>query len=240
LLRERENREKVKKFSVNSPKFAMAMRAFLLIIVIIASLSFIVANFSDVCTISKLLSNPPLSWFGNGDVCSETFVDITCDGSGRVTGIDLKNQGLSGTLTPFISNLTALRSLELQGNKLVGNVPLLMGMDSLNVLSLDDNNFTSLPDDFLHGPTSLTQLSINNLPLEPWLIPDNITDCIVLQMFSTVNACVSGSIPDFLANLHLLKSLSLPYNYLTGMPSQLGELSALEVLELDHQKQARP
>jgi hypothetical protein len=165
--RERENREKVKKFSVNSPKFAMAMRAFLLIIVIIASLSFIVANFSDVCTISKLLSNPPLSWFGNGDVCSETFVDITCDGSGRVTGIDLKNQGLSGTLTPFISNLTALRSLELQGNKLVGNVSLLTGMDSLTVLSLDDNNFTSPPDDFLHGPTSLTQLSINNLPLEP-------------------------------------------------------------------------
>lgn len=47
-----------------------------------------------IADFTKRLSNPPRSWVRGGDVCSGTFVGITCDGSGRVIGINLTDKGL--------------------------------------------------------------------------------------------------------------------------------------------------
>ncbi|GJN20939.1 hypothetical protein PR202_gb08378 [Eleusine coracana subsp. coracana] len=179
----------------------------LLLAAAVASLSYAAAvamlNFSDTDAITdftKLLSNPPSSWVGGGDVCGGTFVGITCDGSRRVIDIDLSDQGLSGTLTPLLSSLT------------------------------------SLPYDFLRGLTSLTELTMGNLPLVPWSIPEAIVNCVVLEKLYAVNASVTGTIPAVLSNLKSLKMLSLSLNYLTGgLPTELVKLSALELLELDDQ-----
>nr|CAB3447110.1 unnamed protein product [Digitaria exilis] len=106
------------------------------------SVATLTAKSGDAGVISdftKRLSNPPRSWVRGGDVCSGTFVGITCDVSGRITGINLTDKGLSGTLTLFLSSLGALEILDLSGNQLTGAISSLAGMTSLTYLVLTGN-----------------------------------------------------------------------------------------------------
>lgn len=195
------------------------------------------ADVDVILELAKLLTNPPPTWTGT-DVCGgASFNGITCDGAGRITGINLARKQLSGTLPPSLSELTSLQSLQLQGNALEGDVPSLARMASLQILALDGNAFTSLPPDFLEGLPLLVKLSMGDLPLKPWSIPDAITGCAGLQDFSASNASISGPLPAFLANLTSLQMLRLSYNYLTdGLPLELEGLGALQTLQLNNQK----
>ncbi|KAJ1275439.1 hypothetical protein BS78_05G135600 [Paspalum vaginatum] len=195
------------------------------------------ADVAVILELAKSLTNPPPSWTGK-DVCGGAYFNgITCNGAGRVTGINLANKQLSGTLPSSISNLTALQSLQLQGNALKGDVPSLAQMASLDTLALDGNAFTTLPPDFLEGLPLLRKLSMADLPLKPWSIPDAIAGCAALQDFSAFNASISGHLPAVLANLTSLQMLRLSYNYLTGgLPMELEGLAELQTLELNNQK----
>ncbi|KAI4966471.1 hypothetical protein ZWY2020_040834 [Hordeum vulgare] len=186
--------------------------------------------------LAKLLSNPPSSWGASGDVC--VFDGITCErgGSGRVTSIDLGDMGLTGTLPTSLSSLTALKELHLQGNALHGDFSSLAGCTDLTRLVLDGNGFTSLPSDFLKDLPSLQYLSLEDLPLKPWSVPDAIVGSSFLETFSASNASIAGAFPTVLANLSSLRSLRLSYNNLTGgLPAGLAELIALESLQLNNQ-----
>ncbi|CAN6273308.1 unnamed protein product [Urochloa humidicola] len=186
---------------------------------------------------TKHLSNPPPSWVHGGDVCSGTFVGITCDGYGQVTGINLTDKGLSGTLTSLVSSLRALEVLELGGNRLTGAIPSLAGMTSLTRLVLSGNRFSRVPFDFFTGLTSLMFLDMDDLPLDPWVIPDAIGDCTQLEVFSASNVSISGALPEPLANLTSLTMLWLSYNNLRGsLPPWLASLSSLEFVGLHCQK----
>ncbi|CAN6252164.1 unnamed protein product [Urochloa humidicola] len=186
---------------------------------------------------TKHLSNPPPSWVHGGDVCSGTFVGITCDGYGQVTGINLTDKGLSGTLTSLVSTLRALEVLELGGNRLTGAIPSLAGMASLTRLVLRGNGFSSVPLDFFTGLTSLMFLHMDDLPLDPWVIPDAIGDCTQLEIFSASNVSLIGTLPEPLANLTSLTMLWLSYNNLRGsLPPWLANLSSLEIVGLHCQK----
>ncbi|PUZ44726.1 hypothetical protein GQ55_8G139700 [Panicum hallii var. hallii] len=193
------------------------------------------ADAGVILELAKSLTNPPPSWTGT-DVCGgATFQGITCDG-GRVTGINLAKQHLSGTLPPSLSDLTALQWLQLQGNALEGDLPSLARMGSLETLALDGNAFTALPPDFLEGLPSLQSLSMDDLPLKSWSIPDAVVGCTALLNFSASNASVSGPFPAVLANLTSLRMLRLSYNYLTGgLPVVLEGLDSLESLQLNNQ-----
>jgi hypothetical protein len=190
-----------------------------------------------ILDLAKSLTNPPPSWTGT-DVCGGvSFSGITCNGAARVTGINLAKLHLSGTLSSSLANLTALQSLQLQGNALGGDLPSLAEMGSLETLVLDGNAFSTLPPDFLEGLPSLLKLSMDDLPLEPWSIPDAIAGCAMLQTFSASNASVSGPFPAVLANLTSLQTLRLSYNNLTGvLPVGLEALGSLETLQLNSQR----
>ncbi|KAL6875577.1 hypothetical protein ACP4OV_013090 [Aristida adscensionis] len=186
-----------------------------------------------IADLAKSLSSAPWVAAG-GDFCGGKY--IGCDGSGRVTSINLAGRGLSGTLPSSLSSLTALESLQLQGNALTGAVPSLAGMSSLATLVLDNNAFTSLGSDFLKGLTSLVELSLDHLPLEPWSVPDAIAGCAQLQTFSAFNASLTGPFPAVLVKLTSLESIQLPYNYLEGgLPAGLAGLSVLGTLRLNNQ-----
>ncbi|KAL6659781.1 hypothetical protein ACP70R_002610 [Stipagrostis hirtigluma subsp. patula] len=190
-----------------------------------------------IADLAKALSSPPPSWVDGGDICSGKAVGITCDSSGRVTVINLADKGLSGTLSSSLSSLTALTSLQLQGNALTGAVPSLAGMGSLEQLALERNAFTSLGKDFLQGLTSLTKLSLDDLLLEPWSIPDAIAGCSSLEHFIASNASITGPFPAVLVNLTSLITLRLSYNHLEGgLPAGLAGLSSLQTLQLNNQK----
>ncbi|XP_039841891.1 receptor-like kinase TMK3 [Panicum virgatum] len=153
----------------------------------------------------------------------------------RVTAIDLAGQGLAGTL-PSSPGLTALESLELQGNALSGAVPPLRA-PSLTRLSLEGNAFTSLPGDFLRAAPALRSLSMDGLPLPPWPFPDAIFSCPSLRAFSASNASITGRFPAaaVVASLTSIRTLRLSHNNLTGViPASLGRMASLADISLSY------
>lgn len=95
---------------------------------------------------------------------------VTCDNdSGNVTGLSLVNNGLSGNLTAtgkMFFDISSLREVDLSNNRLVGPVPLRLGlMPGLEVLDLSRNQLSSFPEAWGSAATSLQHLtlSFNNI-----------------------------------------------------------------------------
>ena len=62
---------------------------------------------------TKWMSNAPMGeWLG-----------VTTDEAGRVTGLNLENLEMEGTIPPELGNLSALKKLSLRGNYLHGTIP---------------------------------------------------------------------------------------------------------------------
>ncbi|KAF2316681.1 hypothetical protein GH714_042022 [Hevea brasiliensis] len=177
-----------------------------------------------------------LGWSGF-DPCN--WKQVSCDGSKRVTGIQIGNQNLEGTLPPELKNLTALVKLEVMGNKLKGPVPSLSGLSSLQEVLLHNNGFTSFPSDFFDGMTSLMSVSLDYNPFQPWEIPSSLRSATALKDFSANGANITGTIPDFFNNdvFPGLESLHLAMNFLEGvLPANFSQASFITSLWLNSQK----
>ncbi|MYA65039.1 MAG: hypothetical protein F4139_09875 [Gemmatimonadetes bacterium] len=79
------------------------------------------------------LSNQPLDeWYG-----------VVVDGTGRVAGLHLHKNGLTGALPAALGDLSRLRSLHLHGNELGDSISSRLGrLRLLGALSLSDNDLT--------------------------------------------------------------------------------------------------
>lgn len=125
---------------------------------------------------------------------------VTCK-TGNVIALSLGSKGFSGTLSPAITKLKFLVTLELQDNNLVGLLPdYLAKMVSLDYLNLSNNGFT--------GP-----------------IPSSWGQLSSLKHLVLSHNHLNGSVPDSLANIIGLRELDLSSNELTGaLPVQLFSL----------------
>lgn len=123
---------------------------------------------------------------------------------------------MKGTLPKTLAKLTELERLELSFNELTGSLPSLAGLNSLQYLLLNNNNFSSVPADFFVGLTSLQQVYLDYNPFSAWSIPDDVQSAASLQVFSANSANIVGSIPDFFGTLPGLTTLHLSYNNLMG------------------------
>ncbi|KAG8640129.1 protein NSP-INTERACTING KINASE 3 isoform X2 [Manihot esculenta] len=105
------------------------------------------------------------SWDINSvDPCSWRMV--TCSPDGYVSALGLPSQSLSGTLSPWIGNLTNLQSVLLQNNAISGIIPAAIGrLDKLQTLDLSNNTFTGEIPASLGDLKNLNylDLSFNNL-----------------------------------------------------------------------------
>lgn len=103
------------------------------------------------------LSDKPLEqWYG-----------ITTDQSGRVIGINLSDNDLSGPLPKELGDLAGLVSLRAQDNELTGSIPAELGnLGSLRTLWLSDNKLTGTLPEQLHGAVNLIVLLIANNRLD--------------------------------------------------------------------------
>ncbi|KAF2538362.1 hypothetical protein F2Q68_00019183 [Brassica cretica] len=131
---------------------------------------------------------------------------ITCSSdSTRVTQLTLDPVGYTGRLTPLISGLTQLLTLDLADNNFYGSIPSsISSLVSLQTLTLRSNSFSgSLPE-------SVTRLSS--------------AESIDISCNS-----LTGSLPKSLSSLSNLRQLDLSYNKLTGsipkLPQSLIDLA---------------
>ena len=161
------------------------------------------------------------------------------DESGRVTGLNLSRNELSGPLPAELGNLTSLEHLNLDNNQLSGPLPAELGnLTSLTSLSLDNNRLSGPLPAELGNLTSLRSLHLGN----HWAfgsnklsgpIPAELGDLTSLEYLDISRNELSGPIPAELGNLTSLKSLDLSLNQLTGpIPAELGNLTSLETLGL--------
>ena len=146
------------------------------------------------------------SWKNNGNWMSDRpigeWYGVTIDDDGRVTGLALVENGLSGEMPAELGSLAKLESLYLWSNRLVGKIPAELGrLSNLTALSIQDNQLSG------EIPSELGNLS-NLRGLHLW------------------GNRLSGEIPPELGGLPNLESLWLDGNPLTGcIPQGLRDVS---------------
>ncbi|CAN6250941.1 unnamed protein product [Urochloa humidicola] len=121
-----------------------------------------------------------------------TWSMVACSADKFVISLQMANNGLSGTLSPSIGNLSHLQTMSLQNNTISGVIPPEIGkLTNLNALDLSSNEFVG------DIPSSLGQLTrLNYLRLDR----NNL----------------SGQIPVDVAKLPGLTFLDLSFNNLSG------------------------
>ncbi|OMO85860.1 hypothetical protein CCACVL1_09955 [Corchorus capsularis] len=149
------------------------------------------------------------SWTSNGDPCNGRFEGLGCNEKGQIANISLQGKGLSGKVSPAISELKHLTGLYLHYNSLYGEIP------------REIANLTLLTDLYLN---------MNNLSGE---IPSEIGNMESLQVLQLCYNQLTGSIPTQLGSLKKLNVLELQSNHLTGaIPASLGDLGTLMRIDL--------
>lgn len=169
------------------------------------------------------LSDEPLhKWHG-----------VQTDPEGRVTGISLTDNNLTGRLPPVIGQLQHLVGLRLFGNRISGSIPPELGnLSKLRSLYLDGCLIHgSIPSE-LGQLTGLIRLSLSGNSLSGSIPPElgQLTNLISLTLSGNE---LTGAIPPELGNLKNLDRMFLSNNALTGpIPPELGQLENLRTLVL--------
>ncbi len=177
------------------------------------------------------LTDAPLaSWYG-----------IQVDETGRVIGIDLSNNRLSGRLPSHIGRFPHLRFLRFDGNRLTGPIPPELGdLTELGTLRLAENDLRGHIPPELGNATRLVQVFLNDNQLSG-TVPPELGNLVYLRQLYLNNNLLKGSIPRELGTLSDLQRLRLSSNLLEGpVPPELGELGSLQWLDLGGNDLAGP
>ncbi|KAI9088559.1 hypothetical protein K1719_029673 [Acacia pycnantha] len=158
------------------------------------------------------ISNDPYrimdSWNSSTHFCD--WHGISCSHKHhRVTRLDLIGHQLSGTISPFIGNLSFLRFFRLDNNNFHGEIPQDLGhLFRLHTLAIQNNTLTGE-------------------------FPVNVTSCFNLANLAFAGNQLIGKIPMEIGSLHKLEALFLLFNNFTGqIPTSLQNLTSLRILSL--------
>ena len=168
-------------------------------------------------------SAPLWDWYG-----------VTTNGDGRVTGLGLNGNLLTGEIPTALGNLTNLNRLVLNNNKgLTGPIPVALGnLSNLSHLGLAENALAGPIPDSLGNLSNLTRLELARNELTG-PIPDSLGDLSKLVRLGLSGNELLDQIPAALGNLPRLRDLELSSNRLSGqIPHALGNLQSLRWLDL--------
>ena len=163
----------------------------------------------------------------------EEWHGVSVDGDGRVFGLMLGNNNLTGTIPAELGSLTRLAVLDLGSNALTGPIaPELGSLAELTFLVLDHNRLTGPIPPELGALSNLAELRLYDNELTG-RIPAVLGSLANLTNLDLDQNGLTGSIPPELGALTNLKFLWIRENALSGpIPPELGALANLEILWL--------
>jgi Leucine-rich repeat (LRR) protein len=171
-----------------------------------------------------------LNWLTDAPVSSWAGVRVS---QGRIIGLQLANNGLSGTLPTFLAQLTDLEEVDLSFNELDGEIPAsLAQLPKLRVLKLNNNRLAGLfPEAF--G----TRATLEVLHLQNNQIGGTVTSAIcsqtTLRELNLASNQLEGTIPPCLGTFSRLQILNISGNRFSDtIPASLGDLTALRELNM--------
>ncbi len=159
---------------------------------------------------------------------------VTTNAEGRVTGLDLVNNRISGRIPYEIANLSALKTLRLgHSSRLAGTIPPELGeLSNLEFLFLHASSLEGTIPAELGALTNLRNLRMSRSRLEG-PIPAELGRLHNLESLNLAQNQLSEAIPGEFGGLAKLVQLHLDDNELTGpIPIEFGNLSRLESLTL--------
>ena len=165
----------------------------------------------------------------------DEWYGVETDSSGRVTALQLRNNGLTGPIPPELGHLSALRDLILTNNDLRGPIPPELGnLPNLTSFILWNANLSGTIPPELGNLTELSVLTLARSGLTG-PIPAELGNLANLTRLALDDNALEGPIPPELGNLGALEDLSLALNDLTGpIPPELGSLPSLRQLGLGY------
>lgn len=192
------------------------------------------------------------NWLDSTDV--GTWYGVTTDSAGRVVGLRLVNNNLTGHIPPELGDLASLENLDLSRNGLAGEIPPELGrLANLSELNLYDNQLTGALPPELGSLAGLTYLNLarNRFSgaIPPQLgqlanlryfrvwgltgpIPAELGDLASLETLDFDGFESAGAIPPELGRLTNLKHLGISNSHLSGpIPRELAALTGLESLD---------
>lgn len=154
--------------------------------------------------------------------------NVTLAGLGEPLAINLENNRLV-TLPPELAHIPILVELNLKGNQII-ELPQDVGNISLELLNLDNNHLTSLPDS-LGSLYNLKRLFIASNKLQS--LPSTLG---TLENLFVLNLSDNQlhELPGQIGNLAKLEWFNVGNNQLSTLPNSFGQLTNLKVLLLNH------
>lgn len=176
------------------------------------------------------------NWIEAVDVCN--FTGVACDRHRhRVTKLSLIDVGLVGKISPFLSNLTGLRILDIIDNNFFGGIPSeLFSLRNLHRLRLDSNNLDGAIPNSLASLSKLTVVSLMQNKLNGTVPPSLFSNCTLLHNVDLSNNFLTGGIPKEVGNCPKLWNLNLYNNQFSGeLPLSLTNTSLYNLdVEYNH------
>ncbi|GJU35643.1 serine/threonine-protein kinase BRI1-like protein 2 [Tanacetum coccineum] len=202
--------------------------------------SFTIKTDSEALIEFKNMINPNdvfSTWQPNKTPCK--WYGVTCTDQGRVTGLDLTESFLEGSVSfSPLSSLDMLTILNLSENQrlFINSTSLFQLPSGLEQIVLSNSGIVgSINEKFLVKFKNLVVINLSKNKLSG-LLPETLVsnpDSVNVLDLSSNN--IFGTIPDAISNYSNLKTLNLSYNSLTGnVPKSLGTLKSLQVLALSH------
>ncbi|RHN51045.1 putative non-specific serine/threonine protein kinase [Medicago truncatula] len=179
------------------------------------------------------------SWNSSIHFCK--WHGITCSPMHeRVTELSLERYQLHGSLSPHVSNLTFLKSVDITDNNFFGEIPQDLGqLLHLQQLILSNNSFVGEIPTNLTYCSNLKLLYLNGNHLIG-KIPTEIGSLKKLQTMSVWRNKLTGGIPSFIGNISSLTRLSVSGNNFEGdIPQEICFLKHLTFLALGEKQFVR-